>query len=236
MSAAARRGGQGRLSLTRDLIAARFPRPVADEGPTAPLLSEAQIMTWLEATLASRERAWEDIWVFAYGSLLWKADFPFVERRLARLRGYHRRFCLWQWRHRGTRRSPNLMLGLDRGGSCRGVAYRVAGPDLQDKLAGLWRREMIGDGYRPRWLLAETEAGPLDVVAFVINREGERYAGRLPEDEVADLIASACGHNGPSAEYLLETVMALEAAGLRDGMLWRMQALVAERLVRDARR
>lgn len=128
------------------------------------------------------------------------------------------------------------MLGLDRGGSCRGVAYRVAGTDLQTKLASLWRREMIGDGYRPRWLVAESEAGPLDVVAFVINRAGERYAGRLPEDAVADLIASACGHNGPSAEYLLETVMALEAAGLRDGMLWRMQALVAERLARDARR
>jgi cation transport protein ChaC len=181
--------------------------------------------------LAERDAKGRDVWVFAYGSLLWNPDFPFVEKRIGTIRGYHRRFCLWQWRHRGTRARPNLMLALDRGGCCKGVLYRVAAPDVRSKLAGVWRRELIGDAYRPRWLWAETAEGPVESVAFVINRDGERYAGRLPEEKVAEFMAAACGHTGPGAEYLLETVTALEAAGLRDAMLWRMQSMVAERLI-----
>lgn len=217
-------------TLTRDLIAARFPPPFVDEGPVSASLSEREITANLDIALTQRDVERRGVWLFAYGSLLWNPDFPFVEKRSGSLRGYHRRFCLWQWRYRGTRACPNLMLALDRGGCCKGVLYRVAAPDVRTKLAGVWRREMLGNAYCPRWLRAETAEGPVESIAFVINRDGERYAGRLTEAKVADFMAAACGHRGSGAEYLLETVMALEAAGLRDAMLWRMQALVAERL------
>ena len=227
-----RAAGRGAsLALTQALIEASFPRTVADGGPSPPMLSEPQIMEWLETTFAGWDHGRQDVWLFAYGSLIWQPEFEFAERRVGLVRGFHRRFCLWQWRFRGTREAPNLMLALDAGGSCRGVAYRIAAPDAKGKLAGVWRREMLGDGYRPRWLSVWTEEGPVEAVSFVAHRAGERYAGRLSEDLVADRIASACGHRGPSAEYLLRTVMSLEEMGMRDHALWRLQEIVAERLI-----
>jgi cation transport protein ChaC len=172
----------------------------------------------------------DGLWLFAYGSLLWRPDFPHNGSRIARIHGYHRRFCLWQWRWRGSDAAPNLMLALAPGGCCTGLAYRIEGPGLREKLGPVWRREMAGDGYRPRWLSAVTEAGPLRIAAFVANRRGDRYAGRLPDDRVAAIIAWARGHGGTGAEYLLKTTLAMEALGERDHMLWRMQRLVAENL------
>ena len=171
-----------------------------------------------------------DLWVFGYGSLMWNPAFHFAERRVGVVRGWHRRFCLWQWRYRGSRERPGLMLALDRGGACRGMAYRVAGPGLREKLAGVWRREMIADGYRPRWTAAVTAQERVRALTFVVNREGERYAGALPDTEIARYIAAACGHAGPSAEYLLETVRRCEELGIHDRGLWRLQELVAHRL------
>lgn len=225
------RGGcNGEIVLTRALIDARFPRPAPDCGPTPPLLSEPEIMALLDDALEGADHQRDDVWLFAYGSLIWKPELEFAERRVGLVRGYHRRFCLWQWRYRGTKAAPNLMLALDSGGSCRGVAYRVAAPDARGKLTDVWRREMMGDAYRPRWLAVETDDGPVEALTFVANRAGQRYAGRLPERTVADHIAAACGHRGSGAEYLLETVIALDTLNLRDGMLWRVQELVAERL------
>ena len=223
-------GREGAFALTETLIAQSFPRPVADDGPSAPMLTEPQIMEWLEATFAGRDHGRQDAWLFAYGSLIWNPGFEFAEMRPGLVRGFHRRFCLWQWRFRGTREVPNLMLALDAGGSCNGMVYRIAAPDAKDKLAGVWRREMLGDGYRPRWLSVWTGDGPVEAVTFVAHRTGERYAGRLSEDTVADRIASACGHRGPSAEYLRQTVLSLEKTDMRDSMLWRLQEMVAERL------
>ena len=161
---------------------------------------------------------------------MWKPELDFAEMRLATLRGWHRRFCLWQWRYRGTRERPGLMLALDRGGACRGVLYRIDGPGLRAKLAGVWRREMIGDGYRPRWVAAITAEERVPAITFVVNREGERYAGAMPDEEIAQFIAGACGHAGPSAEYLLETVTRCEELGIHDPGLWRLQKLVARQL------
>ena len=126
------------------------------------------------------------------------------------------------------------MLALDRGGSCVGIVYRVAGPDLRAKVVPVWRREMRGRGYQARWVSVHTGRRRVAAVTFVANREGERYAGRLSDEEIADKIASACGHIGPSAEYLLNTVAHCEELGINDRHLWRMQALVAERLPGEA--
>jgi cation transport protein ChaC len=218
------------LALTQDLIAAAFPVLPADDESAMPLLPEAEIAERYERWMASHGDG--DLWLFGYGSLMWKPELDFAEQRLATVQGWHRRFCLWQWRFRGSRDRPGLMLALDRGGACAGLAYRIAGPGLQAKLAEVWRREIGGDGYRPRWLTAMTADGPVSALAFVANRDGRRYAGALPDEAVADHIARACGHAGANAEYLLETVARCHALGIRDRRLSRLQALVAERLRR----
>lgn len=217
-----------KMTLTSDCIEARHRGSPPAEGRVIPRLSDTEVEASLDEALAEAGDA--GLWLFAYGSLLWRPDFPHNESRIARIYGYHRRFCLWQWRWRGSDAAPNLMLALAPGGCCTGLAYRIEGPGLREKLGPLWRREMAGDGYRPRFLRAVTEAGPLRVAAFVANRRGERYAGRLPDDRVAAILAWARGHGGTGAEYLLKTTLAMEALGERDHMLWRMQHLVAENL------
>lgn len=215
--------------LTRALIDARFPQPVLNRSQAMGELCDAAIQASLEQTLAG----WgdRDLWLFAYGSLMWKPDFPHAERLTARVQGYHRSFCLWQRRYRGNRDNPNLMLALDAGGACCGVAYRIAAPNVASKVSSTWRRELVGDGYRPRWVSARTDQGPVEAVTFVANRDNEeRYTGRLPEEVVARHIAEACGEKGSGAEYLLETVLALERLRLRDSRLWRLQRLVAAHL------
>lgn len=150
------------LALTRSLIDSRHPGQAPVEEQWTPNLTQSELDESLDAAVATAEGG--DLWLFAYGSLLWRPEFPFTERRLARIYGYHRRFCLWQWRWRGTADAPNLMLALTPGGSCTGLAYRIAGPGLRHKLGPVWRRELAGDGYRPCWMTAATDTGPLRVV------------------------------------------------------------------------
>ena len=198
------------------------------------LLTDEEIAAHLDAVLGGRPEAEQELWLFAYGSLMWKPELDFAEQQVATVRGWHRRFCLWQWRYRGTRDRPGMMLALDLGGSCRGVVYKLTGPDIRAKIAPVWRREMIANGYRPRWVTAKTDANPVLAIAFVAHREGDRYAGRLTDEAIADRIAAACGHIGPSAEYLLETAVRCEELGIHDRHLWRVQALVADRLQKGA--
>ena len=226
------RGRKRSLALTRERIEANHGGPPPPEGRATPRLDEAAIDRRLAQAMATLDGGGDGdgCWLFAYGSLMWRPEFPVAERRIATVRGYHRRFCLWQWRHRGSDAAPNLMLALDWGGSCTGVAYRIAPPGLRRKLTPVWRRELMGDGYQARWVTAETDQGPVRAAAFVVNRGGARYAGRLAEEAVADTIARARGHSGTGAEYLLNTAAMIEEIGLRDRMLWRMQGLVAARL------
>jgi len=214
------------LTLDAALIARAHPHPVTPDGRGPgygmALMGEAEADARLDAALAEQPGGEDSLWLFAYGALMWRPEFPFSERREARVRGWHRRFCLWQPGFRGTPDRPGVMLALDRGGQCRGLAYRIAGEDR--------RREMRGRGYASRWLVAETAEGPVPVLAFVADRAGARYAGRLSDEAIAARIAAACGPTGPSAEYLLNTVAACEAMGIRDRHLFAMQALVAARL------
>jgi len=217
------------LDLTRELIDTAFPQPVLDGAQAMGELSAAEIEASLQETLAGRHD--QDLWLFGYGSLMWKPDLTYADRKVARVQGFHRRFCLWQKRYRGNRDNPNLMLALDTGGSCCGVLYRVSAPDIASKISATWKRELRGDGYRPRWICARTDGKSVAAITFIANRDNsERYAGRLPDETVARYIAAACGERGSGAEYLLETVMALEKLRVRDSRLWRLQRLVAERL------
>lgn len=216
------------LSLTRTQIEACHNGPPPAEGNPLPRLNADAIDASLDQALA--DIGTDDFWLFAYGSLMWRHEFPVAEQRLVMVHGYHRRFCLWQWRHRGSDTAPNLMMALDTGGSCHGVAYRIAGPNLRSKLRDVWHRELGGDGYRARWMTASTGDGPRRLAGFTVNRLGGRYAGRLPDRRVADTIAQARGHSGTGAEYLLNTAVSLNELGLRDAMIWRLQQMVSERL------
>lgn len=175
---------------------------------------------------ASRDRVlaggWQpgnDIWVFAYGSLMWNPAFHFTESRTATVHGYHRRFCLNSKVGRGTSEVPGLMLGLDRGGSCRGIALRIAAAQAHEELDIIWSREMVADAYRPVWVHARTPHGTVAAIAFAIDETLPSYAGRLPLDEVARRIARASGPLGHCADYLAETVAHLEATGIHDRTL-----------------
>lgn len=216
------------LDLNLDLIARAHSVPVPDDPAALGTMTDDELRPGLEAIVEGREG--HDLWVFAYGSLMWRPEFPVAERRLGTVRGHHRRFCLWQRRFRGTPEHPGFMLALDRGGLCRGVAFRLAQAEIRAALMPVWRREMRGRGYVARWLPVATEAGQVSALTFLVNRASERYAGRLSDAEIADRIAAACGPMGPSAEYLFRTVEACERLGIRDRHLWSLQALVAERL------
>ena len=216
------------VHLTRELIA-RIPRVSDDPGPAPGYLTDEERAASLAATLA-HPRAREPVWVFAYGSLIWKRGFPVAERRIAALHGYHRQFCLLLKRFRGSPDAPGLMLGLERGGMCRGVVYRLPDHERDEALRAIWAREILTAAYVPHWADVRTAESPVRAIAFVINRAHERYTGRLGDEAVADALARACGHVGSCAEYLLETVTHLEELGIRDRRLWRLQAMVAARL------
>jgi cation transport protein ChaC len=127
------------------------------------------------------------------------------------------------------------MMALDRGGQCRGVLYRLPAADLEGQLGKLFRREFTlkPPNNIPRWISVETDQGPVRAITFVMNRQARAYAGRLSPDEVADVLAKACGHWGSGAEYLHRTVQHLEEGGIHDRQLWRLQEKVADRIRRD---
>ena len=189
------------------------------------VLPDEERLASLRGTLAEKPSK-GDVWVFGYGSLIWNPAFHFVEKRTARVHGYHRRFCLWTPLGRGTTENPGLMLGLERGGACRGVIFRIAESAVETELDILWRREMFTGAYRPTWMSAHSPGGVETAVAFVINRAHGRYAGRLSEDQVAHHIATAEGPMGPCSDYLFETVAHLAELGIRDRRLESMAARV----------
>ncbi len=168
-----------------------------------------------------------DVWVFGYGSLVWNPAFEYAEKRRGRIYGFHRAYCIWTPLGRGTPENPGLMLALDRGGSCRGAAFRIAPDKLEEELSILWAREMALDSYVPTWVTVHTEHGPVRGLTFTINRDHERYAGRMPPDAIAAHLATAEGYLGTSAEYLENTVAHLAELGIRDATLHDLHRRVA---------
>ena len=189
--------------------------------------SDEQLSVSLNTTLAAKPKGagW---WVFGYGSLLWNPIFPIVESRPALVRGLHRSFCLWSLASRGTAEMPGLVLALQPGGACRGVAYRLPAPVAIDELHLLWRREMVVGGYHPKWVKLSTDGGkPLVALAFAVKRDHPQYAGKLTIDEQARVIGSACGHLGSSQDYLERTRIALVSHGIVDPYLEKLAERVA---------
>lgn len=172
----------------------------------------------------------DDTWVFAYGSLMWNPGFPHAERRRARLGGYSRRMCVYSHTYRGTPDAPGLVLGLDRGGACVGVAFRVTPEDRAAALAYLDARE-LGDShvYARKRLTAATPGGAVPVWAYVVRRDHPEYAGGLDPETVFRLIRDGRGRNGACRDYLLSTLAHVRTLGIVDRSLEALAArLVAE--------
>jgi cation transport protein ChaC len=193
-------------------------RMVAASAPDMRLLTDEERAASLDATLALRPDAGQGVWLFAYGSLIWNPALHFEQRRLARVYGWHRSFCLSTQAGRGTPDNPGLVLGLDRGGACTGAAFHISEELMQDELSLLWRREMLSGSYRPRWVrLRGVDGVPYGhAIAFTIQRDGEHYAGCLSRDDIVRRLASACGALGSSADYLFRTRDGLRSLGIVD--------------------
>ena len=174
-----------------------------------------------------------DLWIFTYGSLMWDPGFRFIAAAPALLRGYHRTFCIYSNRYRGTAAAPGLVLGLDPGGACKGTAYRVAAADVSTALAMLWQREMRRQVYVPRLLPvnvgAKRGARRRMALTFLANRRHVGYAGRLALDATANIIAACSGERGPNVDYLMNTLRHLDALGVHDHHLHRLLAAVRAR-------
>jgi len=164
----------------------------------------------------------EDLWVFGYGSLMWRPGFPYLERIPARLIGLHRALCVYSFVHRGTPEKPGLVLGLDRGGACRGIAYRVAAEDRGPTLAYLREREQVTSVYLEtsrRITLATTPPRDVTALVFVVDRGHPQYAGRLTLEDQVHLVRQGHGRSGANLEYVLSTIVEIEAQGCRDSGL-----------------
>jgi len=161
-----------------------------------------------------------DFWVFGYGSLMWRPGFAHVETCRARLHGFRRSLCVSSFVHRGTPERPGLVLGLDRGGSCVGLAFRVP-KALRDEVLGYLRdRELVTSVYLERMLpIHLREGGTVEAVTYVVDRSHRQYAGSLDEATAASIVSGALGQAGPNEEYVMNTIAHLKALGIRDHWL-----------------
>lgn len=163
-----------------------------------------------------------DVWVFAYGSLMWNPGFPHLEVRRGRLYGFHRRFCIYSHIYRGTPETPGLVLGLDRGGSCEGLAFRVPAGEAAEVMDYLYERELVTGVYIPRWLEVVTSRGRLRAAGFVVDRSHVQFTGRMDLETTLELVLQGHGSGGSCLEYLRNTVHHMEALGLADRGLRRL--------------
>jgi cation transport protein ChaC len=169
----------------------------------------------------------QGFWVFAYGSLIWQPGFEPAEAIPARLHGWHRAMCILSTIYRGCPDTPGLVLGLDRGGSCRGLAYRVEAGQAGSVRALLDAREMVGGVYDPRFAPVRLADGRrIDGYVYIARRDHRQYAGMLSPDQASRLIRQGIGSRGTSRDYLASTVARLDALGLADRTLRRLLDLV----------
>lgn len=230
------------LPITREnLTSGSLARLVAERnGDQTKLASDEELLASRRAIVPD-DADTSDIWVFGYGSLIFNPVMDFVERARGRIYGHHRRFCLWTRLGRGSPDRPGLVLALDRGGSCTGVAFRLNPAVAIAELDLLWRREMVTLSYRAGWLNFHLDAdqrcqsggSPKRAISFVARPERDNFAGPMTLEQEADVIAGASGFIGPCRDYLFDTVKALEADGIHDPHMKKLQRAVAHRLASD---
>ncbi len=221
------------MTLTAELVA-RCERHEPDPGPEGGYRHYGDADYEAVADRLLDQAPSGGLWVFAYGSLIWKPAIETVDHRRASAPGWHRAFCLKLTRYRGSPTQPGLMMGLRRGGRCNGMIHRVGDQDCRASLIKLLRREVgcDADVTGVRWLTVETDQGKVRALAFWAEPVGLDDWVDLPLAEVAHILARACGHVGSGAAYLFHTVSKLDELGIRDRNLWRLQHMVAEEIRR----
>jgi cation transport protein ChaC len=195
---------------------------------TAVRSRQSAVAGGIEGTTAAARLPTADLWVFAYGSLMWRPGFAYAEARRARLTGYRRGFCIYSVHHRGTPARVGMVLGLDRGGTCEGIAYRIAAADVAATRGYLRARELVNGVYREALVTLELEHPPAQVtaLAYIVERAHPTYAGRLPLSVQARLIRAGKGLSGTNLDYLVSTARHLRDLGIRERELERLVTLV----------
>ena len=224
---------RSKMALTAELVA-RCHRVEADPGlpPDLTQLSDADYESLATELLKRRGR--DAFWLFAYGSLIWKPAFDAVEHCRATAKGWHRAFTMQLTRWRGSPQQPGLMMVLEPGGSCTGVAYRLPDEDHHGQMVRLLKRETASreGAHAVRWISIKTPYGTAQALSFWTGIKGPFRVEKQDHRRVAAILAQACGHIGSGAEYLFQTVTKLEEHGIRDRNLWQLQHLVAEEIER----
>jgi glutathione-specific gamma-glutamylcyclotransferase len=189
----------------------------------APML-QSTLQAW--HTRRSREGAYQGLWVFGYASLIWRTEFAFTEKRLARVQGWHRALHMWSRINRGTPECPGLVCAMLSGGSCQGVVFHVDERDAPGVMQQLWEREMLTGVYDPRWLRCSTPQGPVQALAFTLSRRSPNYCGKLSDTQYAQIFKHSRGRYGTTLDYAQQTYDALLREGIHDRALQQMLAKV----------
>ncbi|MBE9043403.1 gamma-glutamylcyclotransferase [Pleurocapsales cyanobacterium LEGE 10410] len=193
------------------------------------ILSDEELLASIRATL--QQKPTRELWIFAYGSLIWNPLFDYLERRVVTIEGWQRQFCLLAPVGRGTIANPGLVLGLEPGNDCcQGIAYRLpVDHNLEAELLLLWRREMVVGSYIPTWITGKDSNDSIEVLAFTVNPQHSVYVKDLSTEKVVESLATATGMLGSSAEYLSHTVRGLLTEGIEDCQLIELDRLVRKR-------
>lgn len=162
-----------------------------------------------------------DLWVFGYGSLMWRPGFDYIDKRAATLVGLHRALCVYSHVHRGTPERPGLVLGLDRGGACRGLVFRVAAEKRDATIRYLREREQVTSVYLEveRAVTLRDDGARIRALTYIVDRGHKQYAGGISLEQRLHLVRQGHGQSGPNSEYVKNTVRAIEALGMRDPTL-----------------
>jgi cation transport protein ChaC len=166
-----------------------------------------------------------DIWVFGYASLIWRPEFDATEQRSATVHGWHRALEMRSRVNRGTPECPGLVFALVRGGSCRGIVYRIEARHAAGQLERLWAREMPAGVYDPKWLAGRTSQGAVKALAFTLSRTSPSHTGPVPDAQMIDILRTANGRYGSTLAYLVDTAASLRNCGIRDHAIERLIAL-----------
>ncbi|MFC7065895.1 gamma-glutamylcyclotransferase [Brucella rhizosphaerae] len=182
-------------------------------------------------TRRTDDQRMNDFWVFGYGSLMWRPGFAHVETMRARLHGYRRSLCIYSHVHRGTPDHPGLVLGLDTGGSCLGIAFRVPGDMTDEVMVYLREREMSNRVYHEKWLrLRLADGRDVQAVTYVADRRHTQYAGSLKAEDAAVIVASAQGDSGANVDYVSNTLEHLRNMRVRDHALEHVNDLISNKV------
>ena len=163
-----------------------------------------------------------DLWVFGYASLIWRPEFEATEKRPALVTGWHRALRMRSRINRGTPEVPGLVFALLPGGSCRGMAYCIPAPRVEEELDRLWAREMPTGVYDPRLLMTRTHQGPVQALAFTLSRRSPACLPPLDDATLVRILSQARGRFGTTLEYLTETASALKSCGIQDREIERL--------------